>query len=213
MRLRVNGEEHDFIPIRDFRAKYDLPEIFGVATFEAKDYVGLGRIDRAGEALNSVRADVLEALPARMTAQGWLAFLPGLTQFFEAKLNVINPHVGLKEVEIGFAVAGFSDVCHALAYALLRARAAGESLPEFRAVYAEWLSNSVRVFSEVHPYTHQGQTWQVRVIAHAYGRAGLLVSAGQSTYYVYDPALACPAEGFMVTLLAEVARRMIAATV
>lgn len=212
MRLSIEGESHEFIPIKEFRAQYSLPPEFGVALFEPKDYTGLGRIDRAGAELNAVRQIVLNAIPARMPLQGWMGFLPQLTRLFQRQLYEINPQVGLKDVEIDFAVAGFGDVCQALLYALLRARAEDTSVPAFHQVYGEWLNSSIRVFGEVYDYAHQEQTWRVRLLAHAYGRAGLIVDTGDAAHYVYDPALACPAEGYMAALLSEVAERMLVAT-
>jgi hypothetical protein len=212
MRLTIEGQIHDFIPIKEFRARFDLPLAFGVALFEPKDYAGLGRIDRAGAELNTVRQTVLEAIPDRMPLQNGMAFLSELTALFQRKLYDINPHVGLKDVEIEFAVAGFGDVCQALLYALLRARAGGNPLPDFHQLYGEWLDSSVRIFGETYEYTHAGQTWRVRLLAHAYGRAGLIVDTGAETHYVYDPSLGCPAEGYMAALLSDVAERIIAAT-
>ena len=55
-----------------------------------------------------------------MSPRDWLAFLPQYARLFEDKLYEINPQVGLKDVEIEFAVAGFSDVLHHVAYGLLR---------------------------------------------------------------------------------------------
>lgn len=416
MLLTLDGQPRDLIPIKDFRTAHDLPPDFGVTWFEQKDYTGLGRIDRAGAELNLVRAALLDALPSTLPATGWLAFLPGYARLFEDRLYAINDQVGLKAVEIEFAVAGLSDVLHHIAYALIGghspprrriripASEEGESdntagldsphrlrggvrggvsgvdrivktpvpwqspreiydalkllarqmrkeptlaeshlwkfirnkqilgykfrrqhsidrfivdfycpdanliievdgpihdytpnedalrqayleslnltvlrftndevlqhtnkildqiidflqdhtpsphpLPAseegesdntagidsphrlrgghrggvnnmddtrafFRRVYAEWLDNSVKVFSQVYPYEHQGKSWGVQIFAHAYGRAGLVVRAGDETHYLYDPALGCPAEGFMAMLVADISAQMWAAT-
>jgi hypothetical protein len=221
MLFNIDGQPRDLTPIKDFRVAHDLPPEFGVGLFEPKDYAGLGRIDRAGAELNSVRDALLDALPAHMNARGWLTFLPDYARLFESKLYDINAQVGLKDVEIEFAVAGLSDVLHQFAYALVRLKskpttspfhAMGEGDNLFRQVYADWLNNSLKVFSGVYPYDHQGKKWDVQIIAHAYGRAGLIVRTPSETYYVYDPALGCPAEGFMAALLTEIAARMAAAT-
>ncbi len=209
MHLTIEGESRPFIAIKDFRAAQSLPSEFGVAFFEPKDYSGLGRIDHAGVELNRVRAALLDALPERMDVRGWLAFLPGYAQLFESQLYTINAQVGLKDVEIEFAVAGLSDMLHHLAYALLRG---GVNNVLFCQVYSEWLDNSLKVFSQVYMYTHQGQAWQVQIIAHAYGRAGMVIRTREETHYVYDATLGCPAEGFMATLLADIGARMLAAT-
>jgi len=143
-------------------------------------------------------------------AGGWLAFLPSLCRRFSDELIAINPQVGLIDVEIEFAVAGFGDVCEAIAYALLRARAERSAPPPFERIYSDWLDSTARISSAPWAYAHHGETWAVRVVHHAYGRAGLIVERGGVSDYVYDPALGCPAEGFMAGLLAEVGARMLA---
>jgi hypothetical protein len=152
----IEGQIRDFIPVKDFRAAHGLPPAFGVAWFEPKDYAGLGRIDHAGAELNAVRQTVLAAIPARMPLQGWMGFLPQLVALFERSLYDINAQVGLKDVEIEFAVAGFGDVCQALLYAMLRGNA------DFRQVYAEWLNSSIRLYGQPYDYEHEGQTWRHR---------------------------------------------------
>lgn len=200
MRLTLDGIAHEFMPIKTFREMHELPSDFAIALFEPKDYSGLGRIDGAGVELNSVRAAVIAALPTRQTPQGWLGLIPELTRVFRERLYAINERVNLRDVEIDFAVAGFSDVCYAVVYTLLRG-----SAPPFEAIYGAWLDSTARVSQTIHPY----RDWQVRIVTHAYGRAGMIVSAGAETFYVQDSALACPAEGFMAALLGEVANRIL----
>lgn len=212
MELLIENQRQTFMPIRDFRVQHDLPGEFGVALFEAKDFTGLGRLDRAGGELNIVRQAVLDAIPAEMPLGGWLDFLPQLEQLFEWKLHEINPQVGLKDVEIEYAVGGFRDVCEALVYAMIRARAAGTAMPEFRQVYFDWLSDTTRVSSSVHHYIHKGDIWAVQVLHHAYGRTGLVIWTEKQTHYVQDNTLGCPAEGYMASLLHEVATRILTAT-
>lgn len=206
MQLMLEGTLYNFIPLREFRAHHNLPPDFGISTFEHKDFTGLGRIDEAGAALKSVRAELLTLLPAKLSPSGWLTFLPRLTHHFQQQLERINIQVGLKDVEIEFAVSGFSDALHQYAFALLRAQSA--PLPDFHIVYAEWLNTTARVFTHHTTTIINNQSWNIRVVAHAYGRVGLLIEAGDHIYPVYDPALACPAEGFMTGLLSEIAARM-----
>lgn len=206
MRLTIDGSPRPFTPIRAFREAHGLPPTFGVALFEPKDYTGLGRIDQAGAELNAVRAAVLAAIPARLTIQAWLGFAPELTRFFTDQLYAINSKVNLRDVEIEFAAAGFSDVCQAVIYAIMRAH--GAAPPPFEAIYGAWLDQTTRVSQTVHAYGD----WQVQIVTHAYGRAGLIVRAGDETFYVQDSALSCPAEGYMASLLAEVAARIVASS-
>lgn len=200
MRLTVDGVARDFEPIRTFRLKHNLPPDFGIARFEPKDYSGLGRIDGAGAELNHARAAVLNAISVNLTLRGWLSFIPELTEHFRRTLESINDKVGLRDVEIEYAAAGFADVCQAVVYARVR----GGNVA-FEAIYGTWLDQTARVSQTVHLYNG----WQIRLVTHAYGRAGIIVQAGDETYYVSDSALGCPAEGYMAALLAEVCARII----
>ena len=210
--LRIDGQPRLFTPIRLYRLWHRLPEAFGVALFAPKDLSGLGHIDRAGGALNGARAAVLAALPRDVPASGWLAFLPLLGRVFAGSLLSVNAQVSLKRVEIDFAVAGFNGVCEAVAFALLRAQIYPLPPLSFAAIYGDWLDNSVRVAATGHAYVHEGARWTVRLVQHAYGRAGLMVERAEATDAVYDAALGCPAEGFMAGLLADVGARMLSGT-
>lgn len=208
VQLQVANDLHTFIPVKNFRLTHKLPADFGVALFEPKDYSGLGRVDQAGVELNIVRQSVLDAMPAEMPLHAWLDFIPNLAQLFQNKLDEINPEVGLKSVEIEYAVAGFRDVLLTFLYDMLRARAAGEPMPDFRQVYFQWLSSTVRISSDTHHYIHEGEIWAVQIVNHAYGRTGLVIWTPTDTHYIQDSTLGCPAEGFMSALLAEVGRRI-----
>lgn len=209
--IHLHNQSHPFTPIRQFRAVYNLPSTFGVPLFEHKDYTGLGSIERAGADLQGVRQTVLAAIPSLFPSHTALAEvlarIPSLTHVFQEALETINANVGLKDVEIDFAVGGFADVCNEYAFARLRAHLERREPPTFEQVYQTWLDGTVRVLPTVHPYAYGDEVWQVQVIVHAYGRAGLVVQtsdATQSIHYVHDAALGCPAEGYMLTLLAEV---------
>ncbi len=196
--------------MRVFRAVYALPETFTITLFEPKDYSGLGRIDAAGAALHALSQTVLAAAPANLSPTAWIDQVDRLARVFEAALVGINDQIGLRPAEVGFAVAGFADVCRAYAYALIRAAAASEPPPNFIVVYGAWLNDSTRIGGMVYPYNHPqtGDTWRIQMILNAYGRVGLRVAIGAGVHYVLDTSLACPAEGFMVGLLREVAARM-----
>lgn len=211
MKLMIDERVCDFVSIKDFRAQHHLDANFGVALFEPKDYAGLGRVDAAGVHLNAIRSSIIAALPAEMPLHGWIEFLPRLASLFRNRLHDINAEVGLKDVEIDYAVAGFSDVCNAMVYAVLRGRAAGEPAPAFFQVYSDWLNSTVKIASSVHSYIHEEEVWRVQIVNHAYGRVGLVAASSKGTYYVQDGRLSCPAEGFMLTLLSEVAECIIGA--
>jgi hypothetical protein len=215
MQLRIDQEVQKFVPIKDFRQQHDLSYEFGVSLFEPKDYAGLGRVDNAGAGaeLNELRRIILDSIPTEMSLQGWLDFLPHLSQLFQSLLVQINPEIGLREPEIDHAVAGFTDVCHAWVYAMVRSRKSGEVMPSFDEIYDHWLNNSVRVSNTVHSYINKGEVWAVQVVNHAYGRAGLVVWTDQATHYIYDNVLGCPVEGFMFSLLREVSTHILAATI
>lgn len=207
MQFTIEGIPYDFISIKEFRAAHQLPTTFNITLFESKDYAGLGRIDAAGAALNQLRTAVIAALPERLLPLNWLSVLPDITLIFETQLYQINDQVGLRDVEIEFAVAGFSDALQAYAYAFAYANTTHTPLPDFQTVYAEWLNGTIKIFTQQHSYLLDGESCTIQVIAHAYGRIGLLIRAA-ATYAVYDPLLACPAEGFMTTLLTEIAAHM-----
>ena len=212
MQLVIDNELRRFVPIKSFRETFDLPDTFGVAMFEPKDFRGLGKIESAGPELNFVRRAVLDAIPTEMPLHAWLAYLPNLSRLLENKLHEVNADIGLKSVEIDYAVSGFEDVLQSLLYAMIRARSAGEPTPQFMSIYTTWLNDSVKISSKVHSYIHKGATWAVQVVNNAYGRVGLIVWMDDDTHYVRDVRLGCPAEGFMVTLLSDVAARIIVAT-
>ena len=207
MQFTIEGIRYDLIPIKEFRAAHQLPSTFNVAMFEAKDYSGLGRIDEAGAALNQLRTTVIAALPERLLPLNWLSVLPDITRLFEAQLYQINDQIGLRDVEIEFAVAGFNDALQAYAYAFVYAITTRTPAPNFYSVYNEWLNGTIKVYAQEHSYLLDDASCTVQVIAHAYGRIGLLIHAAR-TYAVYDPMLACPAEGFMTTLLTDIAAQM-----
>lgn len=213
MLLIIDGTPREFVPIKQFRAAHDLPASFGVGHFQPKDWNGLGALDRAGASLMTLRANVMEAVPAHIVPARLLTVVSVLSAVFHRELTAINPTVGLQVVEVEFASAGFNDVCQAYAYALTRSRLNGAELSfssaavttvSFDQVYADWLNASVKIASPVYPYPHADQTWGVQVIAHAYGRIGLMVADAEGVTYVADTTLACPAEGFMVALLTDV---------
>ncbi len=207
MQFTIEGTRYTFIPIKEFRAMHHLPTKFDIALFESKDYAGLGRIDTAGAALNQLRAAVIAALPDKLLPLNWLSVLPEITHVFEAQLYQINDQIGLHDVEIEFAVAGFNDALQAYAYAFVYAATTRTPVPTFQTVYGEWLNGTIKVFTQEHTYVLGDETCTIQVIAHAYGRIGLLIQASD-TYAVYDPILACPAEGFMTNLLIEIAAHM-----
>lgn len=95
----------------------------------------------------------------------------------------------------------------AAAFALVRRRYTQEMF-DFVNIYQTWQSASTRLAETVYAYSPD---WQVQVILNPYGRIGLKCVGGAGTHYVADPALACPASGFMFGLCAEVARTLEAA--
>lgn len=211
MRLLLDGELRALEPLHEFRAVHSLPADFSVAYFAPKAYEGLGRIEEGGAALSALRTDLLAAIPARILQAALLDAVDDLVRRFDALLRAANDQIGLREPEIEFAVGGFADVLRDWAYALIQARAMKAEPPAFIAHYGAWLMQTIRIAQTAQPYTHQGQTWQVQVISHAYGRMGLRITMPSQVCYVQDAALACPAEGFMQRLLASSAEKIAAA--
>lgn len=211
MNLIINGQPRTFEDLHTFREHHTLPDTFGVAQFEPKDYTGLARIDQAGPALNRVRETVLSAIPEPLEATHLPIYADLLTKTFQMALLNINEEVNLKPVEVDFAVEGFRGVISAVTFALIRARVTKDASPTFIEIYGTWLSESVRVSAQVHPFTHNGTTWQIQIVNTMYGRAGLVITTTDETYYVADASLGCPAEGFMYNLLKSATEKIIMA--
>ncbi len=204
MLLVIDEQPHMFEPIRNFRERFGLQETFGVSGFQPKSYAGLGSIERAGADLNNLRRNILAAVPLSIPVSHLFSAASELSDVFEREMERINAVIGLRESEIGFAVAGFSDVLHAHAFAIMRALLSRSGAPDFEAIYTNWLNGTARIASHVIEYTYGDQVWGIQIVAHAYGRIGLIIAAPEITYYVIDPVLACPAEGFMTALLRDV---------
>ncbi len=209
MQLRIDGEVKNFIPIKHFRDALTIPRAFGVNMFDKRECSGLGRIDQVGPELDVVRQALLDAIPGEMPLQDWLDYLPHLTALFENKLHEISPEVNLRASDIENAVSNFEDVCQKLIYATIQAQAAGRPLPRFQSIYEGWLSASTRVTGPAHSYIHRGAVWAVQIVRTAYGNFGLIVWTDTETYYVHDHDICCPAEGFIHTLMSDVASRIL----
>jgi len=213
MQLMIEGALRTLTPIQAFRTAHNLPSTFGVALFEPKDFSGLGRIDQAARsgALQLLHERVLAQTPTNLPALEWLDAFERLARYFGAELRAINAQIGLREMEIGFAISGFADALNAYAYAAVRAAAEAQPVPSFRSVYAQWYNDSVRISQTRHTYMHGDALWQVQVIYTIYGRVGLVVQTDQARHYVADAQYICPAEGFMSHLLEAVAAKISAA--
>ena len=204
MLLVIDNLPRMFEPIRNFRARFGLMETFGVKFFQPKSYEGLGSIDRAGADLNDLRRHVLAAVPSHIATNRLFSAASEIADVFQREMIRINAVIGLREPEIEFAASGFADVLQAYVFAMMRASLSSGGTPDFDAVYTNWLNGTARIASPVIEYEYGDQIWGVQIVAHAYGRVGLIIAAPEMTYYVHDPELACPAEGFMAMLLREV---------
>lgn len=209
MRAWVDNAWRELTPLPAFRAAHNLPETFTVSHFAPKDWHGLGRVDSpaAAHALTTLKQRVLAAMPARMRGPEALDWPPRLSMVFERELVTANAAIGLREPEIGFAVAGFQDVMSAVTFALVRRRYTGEPF-DFADIYQRWLDASTRLAETVYAFPPD---WRVQVILNPYGRIGLRCAHSAGVHYVADPALACPASGFMFGLCAEAGRALEAA--
>lgn len=202
MKITEADQTYDFIPIKQFRAVYDLPPTFGVAMFEPKDFTGLAALDQSGQLLKQLQRAVMKAIPEHITTPTLLSVVDDLRTTFRQELEAINKSIGLRPPEVDFAVAGFGDVLMAWAYTLISQREGAN----FVAVYHQWLQDSLRLSQTVHTYTHDDAIWRIQVVNNVYGRVGLRVE-GEHITYVQDTLYACPAQGFMATLLTDVANQ------
>ncbi len=205
MQLVIDGQPCQFIDIQEFRAQHQLPPEFGLNLFEPKDSADLGTLNEGGTALNELRDALLQALPQRTTLPELLGFIGRLSNLFRVKMMEINETIGLKQVEIDFAAAGFEDVCQTWFYAIMRGQ------PDFQVTYTQWLNDSARLSSTMHPYIHGQAAWTIQVVNTIYGRVGLAVDTGSALFYVRDYSMSCPAEAFMLKLLLTITARLQAA--
>lgn len=220
MQFLIGEQLQTLIPLQHFREQWHLPDDFGVALFEPKEWTGLGSMEGAGRDLSLVRQRIVQAVPMPLAPAGLRIAVEGLTRYFEQELQAANTQVGLREVEVDFAVAGFGDVLQAIAYRLIQLAQLYRQDPaqiaakfDFAELYQTWLDGSARVSTKIHSY-RQGETeFQVRVLNNIYGRIGLEVQAGEERYYVLDTALACPAASYMRGLCQEVAQKICQALV
>lgn len=212
MQLTINGQEHQFIDIKTFREAHHLPESFGMGLFETKDYVDLANIEKAGGAMNQLREQVLDSVPEQLVIPQLMDCLTDLSEQFDKQLVGINPQVNPKQVEIDYAVSGFHDVCQAIGFEIIRAHMQKLPMPSFHSVYMTWLNNTVRLSFPPRTYQYHDTQWQVQVINTAYGRIGLYVTIDENEIIcVQDTRYACPAEGYMFTLLNDIADKMTSA--
>jgi hypothetical protein len=208
MRLTVAGQLRDFIPIKTFREVHHLPQTFGVALFELKDFSGLAAVDKGGAEMNELRQGMLQTLPQSFSLVDALTVADTLQAVFRNGLYGINEVIGLQVVEVEYAVAGFGDVLQNWMYALIRSHTAKSGPPQFQQIYGEWLNGSTRLSQQVHDYDHKGDIWHINIINNAYGRVGLRVKRGETFDYVQDGIYACPAEGYMASLLDDITREL-----
>ena len=210
MKVFLDGEQRTFSERNAFIEAHHLPEIFSIRMFEPKDYTGLAAIDQAGAEMNALRQGVFDAIPADLKRAELLDIADRLQTTFHAGLYAINVVIGLRVEEVEYAVAGFGDVIRNWVYALI---SSGNSTnrPTFYQVYGDWFNSSVRLSQQIYIYPHQGKSWRIQIVNHAYGRAGMRIDSGQAVYYVQDGAYVCPAEGYMSNLLKETAEKISAA--
>lgn len=215
MQLTVNEQKHPFTPIQTFRKKWALPDDFTLAAFEPKDWA-VGSMDGAGQALLKMKQAVVDAVPAHLS---WLT-LPAaagqITDLFGRQLASVNQTVGLQDIEVDFAVAGFGDVLQGVIFELLRLKQIyqGDMAHirrefDFSAVYQRWLDDSVRVSAATHTYSYAGRQFTLRTVYNAYGRVGLEVQTPHGLEYVDDGSLACPAANYMRDLSRDVAAALL----
>jgi hypothetical protein len=196
------------VTIKAFRTQFGLSDNFGVAHFAPKDFSGLAKIDESGTSLNQLREALLDAIPPSISINQLMPFLDALREQFRTGLIGINASIGLTMSQLEFAVAGFGDVCQAWGYALIHAKMSKQTTPLFHAVYRTWVTDSERVAHDDATYDHNGTTWHIRFIHNVYGRVGLQVITPNATYRVVDGQYACPAEGYMANLLADIAEKL-----
>jgi hypothetical protein len=212
MRLQLDGKWHDLIPLAEFKARYQLPHDFGIALFEPKDYTGLGRLDQAGDALQRLLRETLSAVPVNLQWPALFDVLAQVLRTFGSTLEAINPTVGLRPVEVEFAVSGLGDLCQHFGYELMRLKVLNQPLPDEIAhtLYHDWVNTSVRVSSTRHAYHVGSIKWQIQLLNTIYGRVGFIIYHSNGHIdYVQDDRYACPADAFMLRLFLQLSKRIL----
>lgn len=217
MVLKIEGQDRTLISVQAFRQQWGLPVSFGVAYFEPKDWEGLGSIEGAGAPLAIIKQRLIEAIEADLALPDLIAAVARLTALFQHELERANDQIGLREVEVDFAVSGFRDILQATAYELTRLfyankRDLGQACAEFDflAVYQGWLNDWVRMSGTKYNYEQAGVEFGVWIIYDAYGRVGLKVEVGGAgtVFYVQDTASGCPAASYMRDLCGATVRAL-----
>ncbi|MCB0154621.1 MAG: hypothetical protein KDF65_07475 [Anaerolineae bacterium] len=203
MQLEVDGQERTFIPLKLFQARFNLPDEFGSAYFEKKDW-DIGSLNGGAEALSSVKKDVTRIVPSTLTLTDLLHQPEQLAATFRTSLEAVNLHIGLTQVQLDFAVDGLHNLLLAVVYELVRLhhlfRGDVQQIQatfDFTALYRNWLNQSVSIFGQSYDYHHEGLCFEIKTISYLYGRMGLRIENAGEVYYVADSTLACPAAGFM----------------
>ncbi len=203
--LKLHHQSYPLTTLPVFRKEWGLPDEFSVAYFEPKDTAGLGSLEGASSALALVKQRVLQSVPAKTRVADVMTYAEGLSRIFEPELTAVNTQIGLKPVEIEFAVAGFEDVLRSVAYKLIELQYTHRQNPQqieadfdFATIYQDWLDDSTRLGGLVHNYEASPPQFEVQIIYNVYGRIGLAVTVNEEIYYVYDPTLSCPASNFML---------------
>ena len=60
----------------------------------------------------------------------------------------------------------------------------------------------MRLSQNIFSYIHNDDIWHIQTVNYAYGRLGLRIEA-DAVSYVQDMIYACPAHGYMLTLLRD----------
>ncbi len=216
MQLTINNQLETFISLEQFRQQWRLPVEFSITYFQPKDWTGLGSVTGAGDALTVLRQRIIASTEQFETTLDLMQAVARLTALFQRELQLVNRQVGLSDVEVDFAVAGFGDILQGVAYELLQLKLKSSRHPakirqmfDFKTVYQRWLDGSVRIFSHEYTYQHEGRRFIVRIVNNPYGRVGLAVTTpdGQIAY-VTDTALACPVSNYMYNLCQQIALRL-----
>lgn len=209
--LTIDQTPRLLLPIKEFRRQFDLPENFGLKTFEKKDWEGRGMLNGSGESLSIVRRRITASIPDEMSLRSIMRDIDALAELFHQELLMANDHIGLRPLELDFAVAGFHDVLQSAGYQLIQLFQRHRDEPRrisdsfnFPELYQNWLDASVRLSNTVYQYKFGGQNFLCQVINYPYGRVGLRVEVAGEIFYVLDTALACPAADFMEKLSREV---------
>lgn len=199
MKLTINSQPYNLIPLPQFQAEHNLPATFGVAQFEQAQLPFNEFWARPGHKFTEIQTKLEQILPLNIHA-GMVNRIPALlANVFRNELILKAEKTELLLEDIDLTVTDFQNILEQTAYKLIELdykyghnKAKVRAAFEMPAIIQDVLDGSLLLSTE-HPFTHQGEEWQVQVISTFLGPVGLWVQTPAGNFAVEDRVGAFPA--------------------